>query len=185
MKKFIILLILILIVGSCCTRERCASYHYHRTFPAAFYGAAEYAVARWVNFSGNPLTIDPGDPDEEACSFRAIPKDSKEYRDLQSSRNPDFLAIHKGHDGSIIIVPDFWNAGDPWCVGRTEECARSILMHEIAHEFGMGHLEDPLAVMQWKSPPKAQDYNESDRQEWNRVESWKKELSQGSEVGGR
>ncbi len=130
--------------------------------------------------------IEPGgDPDDESCAFRAIPKDSKEYRKLRDQEDTDFLGMNIGCNGSIIIVPDYWAEGDPWCKGRDQECARSILMHEIGHEWGLQHLKDPGAVMQWETPPKSQDYNESDREECIRVMTCKRKSSPESEEDGR
>src|SRR4051812_28102290 len=128
--------ILVLLLASCSSkRPECTSFHYAPSFPEAYHGAAEYAVDRWSGFSGKSVTIDPGESDELECSLAAIPKDSEDYKILRKSQETEFLAIQVPSTGQIILVPDFWDEGDPWCIDHEQECARSILMHEIAHEY--------------------------------------------------
>ncbi len=158
-------------------RPRCESYHYHRTFPEKYQAAAEYAVAHWQAFSGTPLSITPGDPDDEDCSFRDIPTGSKEYRKIRDNAGNDFLAAHLDRSGAIVLASDSWTCTTP-------ECAQGILMHEIGHEFFLMHLKDPKAIMN-ANAGNFPDYNESDRQECIRVGSCKQESIEEFQAGGR
>ncbi len=172
MIRQIVIFILVLLLTSCGDRPRCTAYHYHGTFPAAYHDAADYAVAHWNRMSGGSLRIEAGDPEQPICAFRAITKDSWEYLSFKSEIGEDFLAVHTQNLGEIIIVfPDYWAKADPWCATREQDCARSILMHEIGHEFFLEHLKDPKSVMQVDSGVKVQDYNESDYKECLRVGS--------------
>ncbi len=91
-------------------------------------------------------------------------RNTSEYTGLKIDLDMDFWGVHRSDDGSIALVLDAWPAEDQ--IAR----ARSILMHEIAHEFGMEHVSDTTAVMgiptQWEPHT---DYNGSDFAECVRV----------------
>jgi len=102
-------------------------------------------------------------------------KNSSEYVGLEKDIGGDFLAIHRGDDGSIALVVDYpWPKDPDGGIAR----ARSILMHEIGHEFWLEHVSDIDAVMGTGTNPDGTkftrfephtDYNESDFLECLRV----------------
>lgn len=163
-KYFTLFLVSLFLLFSCQSRDRCYVYHYVDGFPPEFHEPAEYAAAHWTRFSGIPVIIDAGDPDDLACGLRLMSKNTSEYAGLKIDMNTDFWAIHRGDDGSIALVVDSWPVDNQ--VAR----ARSILMHEIGHEFWMAHIPDTTAVLgiptQWEPHT---DYNESDFLECVRV----------------
>lgn len=181
MKTYIILFFVSLfLLLSCQDRERCYVYHYVDGFPENFHEPAEYAAAHWTRFSGIPVKIGPGDGTDLACGLRLMSKNTSEYAGLKIDEGTDFWGMHRGDDGSISLVLDAWPAADQ--VAR----ARSILMHEIGHEFWMEHVSDTTAVMgvptQWAPHT---DYNESDFLECVRVGTcYKKPSFLESDSGG-
>lgn len=169
-----------IIVMSCFGRERCTEYHYVNGFPESFHEPAEYAAARWTHLSGIPVTIGNGNPSDLACGLRLMSKNSSEYVGLKIDTNTDFWGMHRGDDGSISLVLDAWPPDDQ--LAR----ARSILMHEIAHEFWLEHIPDTNAVMGIPTQHEPHtDYNESDRNECVRVGTCRRESLQEFEAGVR
>ncbi len=160
---------LLLLAGCAEKRPRCQAYHFARSFPAAYRDAARAAVESWSDFSSEVVTLDDaGDPDDNVCAFRAIPSASAEYASLREEMGTEFFAAHRDTDGSITIAEEQWSANE-LCTEDRVACATSIIMHEVAHEFGLMHVEDPDAVMGTTNPLPRLTFNASDRAELARA----------------
>ncbi len=164
----VLFLLALPVLGACGARPRCEAYHFHPTFPDASREAARAATAAWAGFSGTPVTVNAGDSEEVACSFRAVASGSQEYADLKSAMDgQDFFAAHVDTDGSIAVAFGQWPADD-YAVQDPEAFATFVIMHEMAHEYGMMHVADPDAVMGTSNPKPRTAFNASDRAEYLR-----------------
>lgn len=175
MKTAIIATMLLLVTACAQEPVKCDSFHFHKSFPTEFKSAAMTAAAKWSTFSGNTVTIEAGDPNDESCSLRIITSDSEDYINYKSVVGVDFNGLHDPANGSIFLVPDRYYAN--WfCNQDTQACAQGILMHEFAHSCGMDHVEDPSAVMGTTALETRTEFNDSDKKECERVgacKTWK------------
>lgn len=131
---------------ACTLRTTCdGRFHFHKTMPEAHKPQVRAGVAKWNAFAdkNHQVELDEnGNPELEACSFRQIPGNSAEYREIEAEVGPS-SAVHRDKDKSIVFIPDQWESNDwfsefPEDVVKTYEFAT---MHELAHSFGMGHLD--------------------------------------------
>lgn len=165
----VVALLALSFLGGCSERPRCEAYHFHRSYPAAYQASARTAAAKWSAFSGRPVAIVDGDQDDTVCSIGAVASGSQEYADLEAEMGTWFHAAHMDGTGQILIADGEW-AKSPDSVGREADFATSVLMHELAHEYGLSHVEDaPDAVMGVMYPGTNMEYNSQDRAELARV----------------
>lgn len=157
-------LVSLLAAVDCTQRLDCEGrYHFHSSFPADLKPGVEAGVAKWNAFGAEPVSIEAGDPSDEACSFRVISKESDEYANSKVAIG-EFAAKFDGSDMSIAYVTDKWPSN--WhCDSDRFACVTWITMHEVAHAHGMKHVADKDAVMGVTNPRPRLDYNASDREE--------------------
>lgn len=169
MKRLLIAVALTLL-SSCSSRPRCDAYHFQRSFPAAYHDSARAAAAKWTAFSGSTVTIEDGDSDDSTCSIGSVwGEGSPDYQVLKGTlEGEDFFAIHRERDGAIFIAQGQW-FHDGASYGRLGDFATSLLMHELGHEGGMGHVADARSVMGQDSPGTNMEYSAIDRAELERV----------------
>lgn len=163
-------MVLVLLAASgCSARPRCEAYHFHRSYPITYQASAREAAAKWSTFSGQALSIVEGDPDDQACSLGVVESGSKDYSALEAEMGTAFYAAHRDTDGSIVLAIEEWHK-DPDSHGREEDFATSVLMHEIAHEYGLSHIDNaPDAVMGIVYPGTNLEFNPQDREELARA----------------
>ncbi len=167
--------LVIMLANNCGNQPPCSSYHFHKSFPHEYEGAAWYAVEKWNSFSGDAIGIDTaGDNNDEICSFRGVAWHGPEYEGIKKDlNNVDFFGANLRTDGSIVIVPEAWYAVNGNCREDMQLCARGILMHELGHEYGMMHITFPESIMNPGEPETHDKYNEGDEIECKRVEACK------------
>ncbi len=160
----------VFVLSGCSERPRCTAYHFHRTYPAAYQASAREAAAKWSAFSGTPLTIEDGDPDDATCALGSVSDSStSEYQGIKAEIHEDFFAAHMENRGSIWLAEGMWSM-DHDSDGREADFATSVLMHEMAHEYGLQHIENaPDAVMGVERPGTNLEFGCKDREELARV----------------
>ncbi len=162
--KLKVFLCLLLIPACAPDRPRCEAYHYHRSYPPTLHYAATQAAEKWSAFSNKPVVIENGDPDDYACSFAVV--DSPElYAELKQGAGEDFAAFNRNRDGAIFLNVDAWGDETTDCGKDLVSCATWMLMHELAHEGGLGHVEGLTSVMSVGNPTPILDYSPIDRAE--------------------
>lgn len=166
--------------SACVLRMDCGGKrHFHRSVPESRKPEIRRGVAKWNAFGdkNHQVELDEnGSPDLVECSFRQIPQDSDEYRELEAEVGPS-SALNRDKDRSIIFVPDQWKNNEWWSY-YPEDVSKAYeftTMHEIAHSFGMGHImdsdENSPDVMGVKNPQPRLEFTGRDRQECLRVKS--------------
>ncbi len=169
MRFLVAVVFLLCLTAGCSSRPRCGAYHFTSSYPADLRESARTAAARWSSFSGMGVAISDEDSEETACSLSYVASDTQLYADLQAEALPGVYAAHRDQDGSIYLAADEWSK-DEDSNGRRVDFATSILMHELAHEFGLGHVEDsPESVMGVLRPGVNLAYSTKDREELDRV----------------
>lgn len=164
----LVLVVMAVLAGGCSVRPRCEVYHFTSNYPADLRPSARAASAKWAAFSGFPMSAADAESEDRACSLSVVESGSQEYRDLAEEMGTEYYAAHDT-DGSIHLATGEWHK-DPDSHGRVEDFATSILMHEMAHEYGLGHVEDgPDAVMGVVYPGTNLEFNAQDRAELDRV----------------
>ena len=154
MTKYLFLLTLLSLMGCAAKRSSCTSYKVAPKYAAA----ATSAFAKWSAFSDHTVTVDS----DSVCEVREITAD--EYTRFQQEMGISYFAVHDPDTGNILLAPKQWTV-DEYC--NDGACVESILMHEIGHEYGLDHVEDPEAVMGTTNPIPRTSYNDSDRKELN------------------
>lgn len=146
-------------------RPRCTTYHFHKSFPVQYQAAARQAAANWSAFSGIDVKVEDGDPEDRTCSIGNVDDTSADYAELETEMGgASFWGAHRYTDGSIVLVNDAWRGND-YAMDDLGKFATFIMMHEIAHEFGLQHIADPNAVMGVTLPWARLAYDDADRAE--------------------